>query len=194
MGDYETQMKTYLARNTLNGKFYVGSTTDFERRKREHLESTANTPFHCALRKHPDKFEWEVFEDDSTGRELEQALLDCWVGKEVCYNLSQWSVGGANWLATGHCWVTNGTDEKYAKAGTEVEAGWWLGRLPLSAETKEKMRQAQIGKVRPECASAVGRMWVTNSDKTKEIYLKPGEEVPEGWRKGRKFARRQRKK
>ena len=69
-------MFTYIARNTLNGKFYIGSTTDFEGRKKVHLNCKMDTPFHRALRKNPNKFEWEVFEDSSEARELEQALLD----------------------------------------------------------------------------------------------------------------------
>jgi DNA-binding IclR family transcriptional regulator len=48
------------------------------------------------------------------------------------------------------------------------------------------MRKAHTGKVRPKCATAVGRVWVTTLDRTEEIYLKPGEEAPEGWVKGRK--------
>jgi group I intron endonuclease len=81
-------MITYIARNTMNGKFYIGSTINFNRRKNEHLKSNSNYPFHIALRKTPDCFEWEVIEDDSEERILEQSLLDMWYGKEMCYNLS----------------------------------------------------------------------------------------------------------
>jgi hypothetical protein len=31
-----------------------------------------------------------------------------------------------------------------------------------------------------------GRVWVTNSDRSEEIYLKKGEEIPNGWERGRK--------
>lgn len=179
-------MKTYIARNTRNGKFYIGSTRNFEARKRNHLENEGHFAFHRALRKNPDDFEWEVFEDESEGRELEQALLDMFFGTEMCYNLSPFATCPPRWSATGHCWVNDGTTEKYVEAGTEVEEGWELGRLPTSDETREKMKKAQTGKVRPECATAVGRVWVTTPDRTEEIYLKPGEEVPEGWVLGRK--------
>lgn len=81
-------MITYIARNTINGKFYIGSTVNFNRRKREHLTSTSNYPFHNALRKNPDKFEWEIYEDDCDDRVLEKSLLEMWYGKELCYNLS----------------------------------------------------------------------------------------------------------
>jgi group I intron endonuclease len=82
-------MITYIATNTLNGKFYIGSTTNFERRKKSHMDSELEYPFHRALRKNPEAFVWEVYPDDSEGRELEQALLDMWFGKEQCYNLSE---------------------------------------------------------------------------------------------------------
>lgn len=41
-------------------------------------------------------------------------------------------------------------------------------------------------KLKGELSMSHGRKWVTNSDRTEEIYLKPGEEVPEGWHLGRK--------
>lgn len=81
-------MDTYRSTNTLNGKFYIGSTTDFERRKKSHLSSKENYPFQNALRKNPDAFVWEVWTDDSDEPILEQALLDMWFGKEQCYNLN----------------------------------------------------------------------------------------------------------
>ena len=80
-------MITYLATNTTNGKFYIGSTNNLDRRKREHARSKQNHPFHNSLRKNPEAFEWEYWEDDSNEPVLEQALLDMWFGKECCYNL-----------------------------------------------------------------------------------------------------------
>ncbi len=80
-------MFTYKATNTLNGKFYIGSSRDFEARKKGHLSSRHNYPFQNALRNNPDAFEWEVVEDASDEPILEQALLDMWYGTEMCYNL-----------------------------------------------------------------------------------------------------------
>jgi hypothetical protein len=53
---------------------------NFANRKKEHLANKGNFPFHRALRANPDDFEWETFEDQSEGRELEQALLDAFFG------------------------------------------------------------------------------------------------------------------
>jgi hypothetical protein len=80
-------MFTYIATNTNNGKFYIGSTTDFNRRKLQHLSCKRNTPFHNSLRNSPDIFVWEVFEDLFDEPVLEQALLDKWFGVKQCYNL-----------------------------------------------------------------------------------------------------------
>jgi group I intron endonuclease len=82
-------MITYIATNTSNGKFYIGSTVNFEERKKAHLNSNEDYPFQRALRKNPETFAWEFWEDASEKRELEQALLDMWFGKEQCYNLSR---------------------------------------------------------------------------------------------------------
>jgi group I intron endonuclease len=81
-------MDTYKATNTTNGKFYIGSSLDFESRKYRHLRSRKNYPFQNALRKNPEAFEWEVWSDDSDEPVLEQALLDMWFGCEQCYNLN----------------------------------------------------------------------------------------------------------
>jgi len=84
-------MITYTATNTLNGKFYIGSTTNFEKRKKGHLQSKSNYPFQNALRKNPEAFEWEFVEDDCEEPVLEQALLDMWHGTEQCYNLTPYA-------------------------------------------------------------------------------------------------------
>ena len=77
-----------MAINTVRGKFYIGSTHNFEKRKANHLRSKLNYPFQSALRKDPDSFVWGVWTDDCDESILEQALLDMWYGKGCCYNLN----------------------------------------------------------------------------------------------------------
>lgn len=87
-------MITYRAVNTKNGKWYVGSTLNFQQRKRDHLSSKLKTPFYNALRKNPELFVWEILEeDDRDDRQAEQIILDVWVGTEFCYNISTSSSG-----------------------------------------------------------------------------------------------------
>jgi group I intron endonuclease len=89
-------MITYKATNTKNGKWYVGSTLNFEKRKKQHLNSKQKTPFHNALRKSPEIFLWEILEEnDLNTRDTEQFILDEYFGSEQCYNLSS-SAGGFN--------------------------------------------------------------------------------------------------
>jgi group I intron endonuclease len=134
-------MDTYKATNTLNGKFYIGSSNNFERRKSEHLSSKANYPFQNALRKNPDAFEWEVQSDDYDEPILEQALLDMWFGCGQCYNLS--SIAGQPSGTTGTIWWKNELLQKetacFEKPGGE---GWEPGRLQ---KTKEKQSEAKSG-------------------------------------------------
>lgn len=95
-------MDTYRSTNTTNGKFYIGSTTNFERRKVEHLTCTENYPFQNALRKNPEAFEWEMWSDDSDEPILEQALLDMWYGKECCYNINPYASRPPSWEGKRH--------------------------------------------------------------------------------------------
>jgi group I intron endonuclease len=87
-------MITYRVVNAKNGKWYVGSAVNFERRKKEHLRSKLHDPFHNALRKNPDYFIWEIIEEDArTDRQAEQLILDVWFRTEFCYNLNPSSIG-----------------------------------------------------------------------------------------------------
>jgi group I intron endonuclease len=112
-------MDTYKATNTINGKFYIGSTNNFEKRRSEHLCSQHNYPFQNALRKNPEAFIWETVSDDSNEPILEQALLDMYYGTEQCYNLNP---------------VAN---RPPSQAG-----------LPVSKETRDKQSRSRKGKKR----------------------------------------------
>jgi hypothetical protein len=80
-------MITYLGINLVNKRFQVGSTTDFERRCKEHHNSDINPEFHRALRKDPGNFYWIASEDDGLmTRNEEQFYLDFYFGTVWCYN------------------------------------------------------------------------------------------------------------
>jgi group I intron endonuclease len=184
-------MITYIATNTVNGKFYIGSTINFEKRKREHLSLKRNYPFQCALQKDPESFEWEVYEDDSHERILEQALLDMWAGTEQCYNLGRDSSNGM--VGRKH------TEEACQKMSVRAK-----GRKK-SEEIRLRMSEAQKGKNNPNFGKRgpdhqrygmthtdatrqkIGdkrkgrKWWVNNKGETMCQSQSPGD----GWRTGR---------
>ena len=82
-------MKTYAGINLTTKKFQVGSTTNFDRRYRQHLKSTDNPEFNNSLRKNPSNFYWVVSEEDnSPDRDEEQYYLDFYCGSVWCYNIN----------------------------------------------------------------------------------------------------------
>lgn len=155
-------MDTYRATNTTNGKFYIGSTTNFEQRKKDHLKSKENYPFQNALRKNPEGFEWEVWSDDSDEPILEQALLDMWFGKECCYNLNPSSVRPptrkgkkdseetrrkkSEAKAGKKPWVNEVTGE-VRRTDTCPGEGWKVG---VNEKTKERLSKLNSGERHPQ--------------------------------------------
>jgi hypothetical protein len=115
-------MITYIATNTINGKFYIGSTVCFETRKKQHLRSRSNYPFQNALRQNPEVFIWETVEDESKEPILEQSLLDMWYGKECCYNLSS----SASRIGVELCSHKGEAHPLYGKPGTNKGKSWWV--------------------------------------------------------------------
>jgi len=82
-------MITYKVTNIINGKWYVGSTNDFERRKSEHLRHKYNDHFHRSLQKNPNNFHWQIIKVDNLNtRDYEQKILDEHYGTLYCYNVN----------------------------------------------------------------------------------------------------------
>ncbi len=136
-------MITYLAINTVNGRFYIGSTQDFNSRQSQHLRCKKNHPFHNALRKNPEVFVWETFEDDSDDPVLEQSLLDTWFGKECCYNLNP--IAGRPPSLRGHKF-----SEETLRKRSETRTGKSIPSLrgrKLTEGHKRKISVGQMGRV-----------------------------------------------
>lgn len=142
-------MNTYIAINTLNGKFYIGSSKNFEQRKKEHLGSKANYPFQNALRKSPEVFEWEVHSDGYEEPVLEQALLDMYFNTEQCYNLNPLAERPPN-LSNTTQWKNELLQKQ--KRGLEKPKGesWEKGMLAKTRERRSGEKNAMFGIPRTE--------------------------------------------
>lgn len=64
----------YKCKNKINGKFYIGQTTqNLDKRKQQHFSRKMNLPFINALNKYGKKnFKWEVIEECKTKNELDE--------------------------------------------------------------------------------------------------------------------------
>jgi hypothetical protein len=152
-------MITYIATNTRNGKFYIGSTNNFTDRKKRHSKSKVNYPFQNSLRKDPDKFTWELWSDEYEDPILEQALLDMFFGTGQCYNLSSKATGFGIELCSrkgkdhpmfgkpspnkDKVWWVNGNDEE-VMSFLSPGVNWIRGRSKAHAE---KTSKSLIGKL-----------------------------------------------
>ena len=131
-------MDTYRATNTLNGKFYIGSSVNFERRKREHLSSKETYLFQTDLRKNPEAFIWEVYTDNLDTNEHEVRLLKESYFDVRCYNLNSCAERPPS--QKGKTWWRNELTQKhklcFEKPGGE---GWEKGFLQ---KTRKKQSEA----------------------------------------------------
>ena len=181
-------MDTYKATNTTNGKFYIGSTTNFEKRKKAHLRSKEPYPFQNALRKNPEAFEWEVWSDDCDDPVLEQALLDMWYGKECCYNLSQFADRGPDRTGKKQPSDFGPKHAEKLKGRKRPEHSEWMRiNMPSrSPEVRAKISEANKGKIRTQevrdriAAKLRGTTWGNHTQEHRERMseLHSGENNP----------------
>lgn len=185
-------MITYAAINLTNKKFQVGSTTDFERRCREHHNSDMNPEFHRALKKNPENFYWIKGVDDGLNdRSEEQYCLDFYYGTVWCYNSnpnaseppsqegSSWWNNGVEQVKVFECpgegwvqgrlgkWWNNGVENRFGRVCPGE--GWEPGRVP-TLETALRLGKESKGKV-----------WWNNGVSEVRQRECPGE----GWTRGR---------
>jgi len=181
-------MDTYKATNTTNGKFYIGSTTNFKKRKKAHLRSKESYPFQNSLRKNPETFEWEVWSDDSDEPILEQALLDMWFGKECCYNLNQFADRGPDRTGKKQPPEFGPSHAEKMSGRKNPEHSKWMKenspsqRPEVAAKISSSLKGRPVPQtVRDKISTAlIGTSWGTHTDEHKEHMsnLHSGENNP----------------
>jgi len=132
----------YMAENRTNGKRYIGQTIgSLKSRRNGHEQSakngSANTPFYNALRKHgPEAFKWRTVckdvQDDELD-DLERLVIEVWNTRvPFGYNLA-----------------SGGSSGRHAER-SKIRISITLTGHPVLEETKEKIRQALLGRKCPE--------------------------------------------
>ncbi len=156
-------MIIYLARNTINGKCYVGQTKRSVRHRIKDHKSVALTSMaiysylHKAIRKHGwENFTWEVLEEtDEAGLDMAERF---WIR---CYN--SLSPNGYNLDSGGH-------RQKVRSAETRAKIGAAHRGRSLPLEQRKKLSQSAIGrKHTPEARArmSVSQRGRTHSEETK---------------------------
>lgn len=137
----------YAIVNTINNKYYIGSSCSIydrfiEHRRRLKNNNHCNSKLQYAFNKYGiDNFELLVLElvDDNTCLyDVEQLYLNC-IDKESSYNISTEAKGSTGFTGRKH------SDETKAKISNAHKG---ISKSPASAETKEKMSLARKGKKR----------------------------------------------
>jgi group I intron endonuclease len=156
MGKYSSEcMVIYRCLNIVNGKSYIGKTTDFKKRKKDHIRNAIkgylDYPFYRAINKYGvDSFEWSILCSEESNDKLNE--------KEIFYiaeynshsnkNGYNVSLGGDGNLGYKH------TDEfKRKQSERNVGNKYSVGRK-LSNEHKLKLSIALKGISRPQCGKA----------------------------------------
>jgi len=175
----------YLARNTVNGKGYVGFTFDLERRKQGHTRDATDgskLAFHCAIRKYGWKaFEWTIlFEDDEEG---DRDWMGWWEKKFIrelgtkCpngYNMTDGGDGGAMEFSDEHREkIGEASREYWSHEENRRKQSFTLSDLPKPAGFGKRVSEAQKGRkhsdeVRAKMSAAKkGRPGPKHSEETK---------------------------
>lgn len=152
----------YKIANKVNGKYYIGSTNDFDRRwLKEHLPVLRGGVHSLAHLQNAwnkygeDNFEFLITEEVKGDRKTlmcrEQDYLDEGFSKGVLYNQATRAGGGDSSGEASRMWGRHHSIETKQKIGKSNggESGWWFGKKHTE-ETKAKMSVAQSGKNNPQ--------------------------------------------
>ena len=145
----------YFIINLYNGKYYVGSTTNFKRRWKDHRYYLGNNNHHCILLQRAwNKYGSEAFQFtiveivDDTFKLLEIEQL--WINASNCCNTNiGYNLNPTAGSQLGFKWKQGHTDE-WKKALSERSKGnqYNKGRK-FTIEHREKLAASKIGKLRP---------------------------------------------
>ena len=151
----------YLLTNLVNGKYYIGQTTDYAQRMGQHSRTKVKTPLACAIRAHG----WENFSREILGEAEDKESLDnlekLWMivsnATEIGYNLKE---GGS---AGKHAPETRAKMSLAKKLNPphNLPVGYWTGKKrpdvtarllghkfgPRSLEARKRMSDAHKGKI-----------------------------------------------
>ena len=160
-------MITYIGLNLKTKRFQIGSTTDFQRRYKQHLERDMNPEFNRPLQKNPEGFYWFISSDDGyIDRREEQYYLDFYTGSEWCTNINPNAVeppyhGGSKW------WV-KGSDTKRSR---ECPGEGWNEGAPesmTSAIVELNQERMSIAGGDGKSVRAVSMAHLSHAEKTEE--------------------------
>jgi group I intron endonuclease len=172
----------YKVVNILNGKIYIGFTSNYNYRKKSHKKSITNPKyksiFHNALRKYGwNNFEWSII-FQSKNKNFCQSIMEPHFIQEYCsfgkngYNMTR---GGEGRLGYKH------------PENIKFLIGSRTRGKNLNEEHKQKIRNSHIG-LKPSCETKllmsknrIGRKWYNNGIKNTQTKTHPGE----GWINGR---------
>lgn len=160
----------YKVENIINGKVYIGKTTQLLCKRKCHHKDCArtnkyNSYFHKAIRKHGwDNFEWSVIDTATNEKELNEKEI-YWINfykiKNISYNIT---IGGDG--ATGHKHSSESrlkmSEANKKKIAPKGENHPMYGKKH-SEETRRKISETEKGKIISEEQKEFMRIRMTGS-------------------------------
>jgi hypothetical protein len=172
---------TYIGLNLKTKKFQVGSTTDFERRYKQHLERNMNPEFNVPLQKNPEGFYWFISDDDGLlDREEEQWYLDFYTGSKWCTNINPNAAeppyhGGSKWWTKGN----------EIKRSSDCPGEGWQEKAPermVSAMVEASKERMKLTNQDGKSVKAVEMAYKSHSDRNEEGKSKRAMKLAQDWK------------
>lgn len=186
----------YIWKNSINNKVYIGATTNFKKRKQEHIRKSINGSqyeIHKAINEIGiDNFQFEILEYVNESYLAEREKF--WIKKYDSINTGYNTLDGYNSIsfnpnlekikdkirkkASSRKWIKKGGTQKSvytAEIDLYLKEGWELGRIPFSEEHLDQLSKSHIGiGLSEESRKKCGDIWRgrTHSEKTRQLMSK----------------------